>query len=350
MPTTVTKSIGTSSRDYSTLQSWEDASPANLVTADQVWKGECYNDSEFTGAATLLTISGQTVDATRYVWLTTATGQSFRDNANVQTNALRYNQSNGVGILSNNTTRTAVISISTQYTVIEKLQVKTTASGYAGSWPVTVGAANVTLKNCIFEDTDTAYNGYVVSAGQQSGFLMVNCLVKGHAQSNNGAANGVIAFKFGEIVNCTIALTGTISSGNGLTGGSYDSGMGTVTNGAVFGFTGFRSGTLGTFVTCATDLASAPSGVATSKTYSSQFENVTNGTHDYRAKSGGYLLDSGTTDSRASPDIAGTTRPSGSAYDIGCWELVSASPSAYIGARFQMIGSGIQQFSGGRAA
>lgn len=342
MPTTVTSTIGSASRDYSTLQSWEDACPANLVTDDKIWKGTCYNDSEFTGAATLLTISGQTVDATRYVWLTTATGQSFRDNASVQTNALRYNQANGVGILSNNTTRTAVISISTQYTVIEKLQVKTTASGYAGSWPVTVGAANVTLKNCIFEDTDTAYNGYVVSAGQQSGFLMVNCLVKGHAQSNNGAANGVSDFKFGEIVNCTIVLTGTISSGNGLTGGSYDSGMGTVTNGAVFGFTGFRSGTLGTFVTCMTDLASAPTGVTTSKTYANQFQNISHGTHDFRVKAGADLIDAGTTDSRASPDIAGTTRPSGSSYDIGAWEYVAAAAGStiYQPSRLPLLGVG----------
>lgn len=326
MPTTVAKSVGSGGgRDYSTIQAWENACPANLVTADQIWKGECYNDSEFTGAATLLTISGQTVDSTRYVWLTTAAGQSFRDNANVQTNALRYNQANGVGILSNNTTRTAVISISAQYTLIENLQVKTTASGYAGSWPVSVGAANVTLKNCVFEDTDTAYGGFVISAGQQSGFLMINCLVKGHAQSNNSEANGIAGFKFGEIINCTVVLTGTISAGKGLLGGNYDSGMGTATNVAVFGFNTFRSGTLGTFVNCMTDLASAPAGVATSKTYSSQFENVSNGTHDYRVKSGADLIDAGTTDSRASPDIAGTARPSGSAYDIGCWELVAAA-------------------------
>ena len=69
MPTTVVKSIGTTGRDYSTLQAWEDACPANLVSDDKIWKGECYNDSEFTSG---LHVSGITTDSTRYVWLTAA--------------------------------------------------------------------------------------------------------------------------------------------------------------------------------------------------------------------------------------------------------------------------------------
>ncbi len=70
MPTDVIKTIGQTSSpitpDYSTLQAWEDASPANLVTADQRWIGECLDQGTFTGA---LTISGTTVDATRYTIL-----------------------------------------------------------------------------------------------------------------------------------------------------------------------------------------------------------------------------------------------------------------------------------------
>lgn len=339
MPTTVTKSIGTSSRDYSTLQSWEDACPANLVTDDKIWKGECYNDSEFSGAAPLLVISGQTVDSTRYVWLTTAAGQSFRDNANVQTNALRYNQSNGVGI-KGTTNRDKTIDVQSQYTLIENLQLINTATGYAGGWAISLSTSNITVQNCILEDVDSAYGGYVVNMGAQSGCKLINCLIKAHAQSNNANGQGVIGFKFGEILNCTIVRTGTISAGAAMTGGSYDSGMGTATNCAVFGFTTFRSGTLGTFVNCMTDLASAPSGVTTSKTYSSQFENITHGTHDYRVKSGADLIDAGTTDSRASPDIAGTTRPSGSAYDIGAWEYVSAGTPANRNNLLPLLGVG----------
>ncbi len=62
MATTITKSIGTTARDYSNLTTWEADIPANLVTADEVWVGEVYNDSEITGTATT-TIGGHTTDA-----------------------------------------------------------------------------------------------------------------------------------------------------------------------------------------------------------------------------------------------------------------------------------------------
>src|SRR5947209_3758092 len=98
MPTVVTKSIGSAGgRDYSTIALFIAALPANLVTADQQWIGECYNDSEF-AIGSALAFSGITTDATRNIILRCASGQSFNDNAGKATNALRYNQTNGVGI------------------------------------------------------------------------------------------------------------------------------------------------------------------------------------------------------------------------------------------------------------
>ncbi len=97
MTTTTVKTIGTGG-DYTTLQAWEDASPANLVTSDVVWQGQCFNQEFFSSSAGLLNVSGSTTDATRYKELTTYAGASFVDNAGVQTNALRYNASNGAGI------------------------------------------------------------------------------------------------------------------------------------------------------------------------------------------------------------------------------------------------------------
>ncbi len=65
-----------------------------------IWQGQCQNQ-EFSGAITV-TIEGSTSSSTAYKHLTTITGASFRDNANVQTNALRYNASNGCGIRCTN--------------------------------------------------------------------------------------------------------------------------------------------------------------------------------------------------------------------------------------------------------
>ena len=107
MTTTVTKSIGSAGgRDYATIQAFFDAVAVvgNLVTADQVWIGELYNDSEFFVSGNVLghLASGITTDATRYILLRPATGQGFKDNAGAATSALRYDQSKGVALRVDN--------------------------------------------------------------------------------------------------------------------------------------------------------------------------------------------------------------------------------------------------------
>ena len=69
MATTVTKTIRASGGDYTTVSAWEagrQAANANLVTADVIEVGECYDDWE-TGLANTCTISGFTADSTRYL-------------------------------------------------------------------------------------------------------------------------------------------------------------------------------------------------------------------------------------------------------------------------------------------
>lgn len=92
MPTLVQHTIGTSSRDYSTVQLWLDAAP-DLVAGDKIWEGLAYNDTIFAGAWDATAIN---TDATRYVHLTCAAGQSFYDNANVRTNNLYWTETQGV--------------------------------------------------------------------------------------------------------------------------------------------------------------------------------------------------------------------------------------------------------------
>src|SRR5262252_8013234 len=94
-----TSSIGSSGRTYSTIQAWEDACPANITASgtNEIWKGECYNDSEFSGiVGQILTVGGITTDATHYLWLTTATGQGFKDAAGASNLPLRYDPTKGV--------------------------------------------------------------------------------------------------------------------------------------------------------------------------------------------------------------------------------------------------------------
>jgi len=79
-----------------------------------------------------------------------------------------------------------------------------------------------------------------------------------------------------------------------------------------------------TFTTCHGDDSTPATGITTA-TYANQFQNVNDATRDFRLVTGAAMKDTGTTDAtNAANDIAGTARPSGSAYDVGCWEFVAA--------------------------
>jgi hypothetical protein len=316
-----TKSIGSAGgRDYSTLASWEAALAATLTEAEV---GECYNDSEFTSAGTPLTISGITTSATNTITLKCAAGQSFRDNANVQTNALRYNASNGVGVRTTASYQEAINSTTVQYVTFDGLQLSARISG-AGS--ITHRGRYGKTKNCLMEiflRNNVNASGYQVGQDAE----ITNSLFIDYGV---GAGRFVLCTDSAPliVVGCTIVrVSGTPSTSIGIRM-AYGV-TSTLKNTAIFGFDSVTNNTAawGTASNNASDKAiSFGSSNQASVTYSDQFENITSGTHDYRAKSGGALINNGVTDATyGTPDIAATARPSGASYDIGCWELVSAA-------------------------
>lgn len=313
MPTTVVSSIGTTGRDYSTLQAWEDACPANLVTSDQIWKGECYNDSEFTAG---LVMSGTTTDATRYQWLTVAAGHSFKDNASVRENALFYSQANGVGISvgSGGARPHEIILAQTNYALVERLQVKRTASAnYEAGRTVELlysSAGGQTLRDCILAVTGGGGDRYVVSPG---GNKMVNCLVY-----STVACCGVVLDEGGSVLNCTVI--GASGSDLSLVCSYF---YGTIKNTALFGYSsGVSTSSTTGWDRNATDYSSlGGTNTLTSQTFANCFESTTN---DFRLKSGSPLIGVGNTDATNAPnDISGTARDAGTAGDIGCWEYTA---------------------------
>ena len=63
----------------------------------------------------------------------------------------------------------------------------------------------------------------------------------------------------------------------------------------------------------------------------SHTENTTTASRDFRPKAGADTIDNGTTDStNAATDLIGTSRPSGSAYDIGAEEYVTVGGGSSI--------------------
>lgn len=326
---TVTNSIGSAGgRDYSTVALWIAALPSNVVTSGNSYVGECYNDSEFV-AGSIGVFSGFTTDATHTITLKCAAGQGFRDNANAQTNALTYNASNGVAMRA-----TASFGISgqssPQYITLDGLQVKATN----GESPIVNWGGNFSpdasvLKNCILEGN---INLWIVRG---FAYTILNCLVVNVCANAYAAGAGGITFNDHGCycANNTIVRPSDLTIG-GRSAIDFNGSGNTVRiyNNAIFGFSTplvnpNSQSSPGDYN--ATDQSSLVFGSnnQVSLTYTSQFQGTTSGAMDFRTKSGAGLIDVGVTDTTDIPgatDIVGTSRPSGAAWDIGCWELVAA--------------------------
>lgn len=293
-----TSSIGTSSRTYSTLQAWANACPANITAGgtNEIWKGECYNDSEFlisTGDY-LLQVPAVTSDATHYLHLTTASGQSFKDNAGDATLPLSYDQSKGVGFRTTSHYSHAIHTTNTgTYMTVEGIQLQTT-SGYDTL------AGRLIVKDCIIEwDKNVALWD---ANGPQGDFI--NCVIVSRVSS----FSGTVIRGPGRAFNCTVVRPSDLTAG-GVAFDNYFS-YPLVKNCAIFGFTTMFGSTLASYP-AGTDYNA--SSVATgsmpgsnnqgSLTYSSQFENVNNATRDWRPKSGGALNTNGTRDQTNTNDL-----------------------------------------------
>ena len=318
MPTTITKTIGVG-KDYASINAWVAGAastyPSGLVAADVIWRGVLYKEGSGTNNEWVIssptTTYALTCDATRYYLLEAASGQSFADNANKLTNALRYNNANGVSIsVSGSYVWLFDLSINTRLWV-RGIQVKNNNRDIAS------GSGSAFFENCIifasgpgvvFGSTCSATNsllymsssGSIVNANSYSGSYLRNCVLIG----SGGATNAL--------------QLGNYSSGN------------VIKNCAIFGFaTGVvnniaRIDTANSTYT-ATDLASfgwSATGNLVSKTFANQFENIGSGTEDFRVKAGADLIGAGVRDQTYTNDldIVGTAR-SLTTPTIGAWEF-----------------------------
>jgi len=329
--TVVTSTIG-SGRDYSTLAAWEAAAPANLVTSDEVWEGLVYaegggTDGEWT-LSTTLTISGSTVDSTRFKRLAAASGESFADDAAPR---LRYDTAKGVAIRGTGLYGNASpITTSESYFEVEGLQLKGN-NAIAG---LSIGSSQtgIKVKRCILDQGDRT--GYALNfGGFGSGSTVENCVI---------ITGSVLSYSNPTYKNCTIF---TDASSRTFIAEIYGS-QAIFTNCAVFGFTTLGSGINSSSSYNATNLSSfTGSNNLTSLTASSQFENTTYGaSFDLRIKTGSALIDAGTSSGAPSADAFGTSRPQGSAYDIGAHELVVAAAS--LSARGTVVRQAMNRASG----
>ncbi len=122
--TVITKTIGSSGRDYATVTLFQLALPVDLVSADESWVGLCYNDSEFTNAGEAIfdTSSGYVTDATHMITLTAAPGQSWIDQADAATAPIRYDVSRGVGFHKYDSYDALAIIHNSPYVIVSRIQ------------------------------------------------------------------------------------------------------------------------------------------------------------------------------------------------------------------------------------
>jgi len=313
-----TSSIGSNSRNYATIPLWWAACPANLVTATQTWEGEMYNDSEFEVAAGI-TLGSVTTSATYYAELRCASGQSFTDNANKLTNALRYNASNGVG-LRQTSGYLIVLTINCDYFNLIGVQIKSPSQYGASSRALLLNGTNVIARNSIFEGG----GGYAtVNMGSTAGSKIVNSVIVAYGDYSEGVDTNYASFNFH---NCTIIniAGGELGVGKQNYGTTSSS---VVKNCAIFNWsTAAGYGTWGASTDYnATDDDAFPAGSNNliSLTKADQFENIAgSSTLDLRVKSGN-SLGAGARDQTNTNDldIVGQAR-STSTPTIGAWEYV----------------------------
>src|SRR5262245_10145068 len=322
-----THSIGTAG-DFSTPQLWYDDIPATLI---EQRIGQLKNQEfVFTGSATALVASARVTTASFNIILECASGASFKNNANVRTNALRYNASNGAGLKCEDASVITFSGTANHFT-IRNIQILQAATALA-SFDIIKGLAgdtstNRVIKDCIVEQTGSDTNDCMFLTGQNT---VINCVAI-HGGNNPDTCIKLADVAAGyvlTIVGCTVVRPSNLSSA-GI--GIFNKYAGNTLNGqnnAIFGFATHASQWTSVVYngTSFSDVGSglpdpSPDHNVYSLTYGSQFEQTSSasGTHDFRTKSGG-LENTGLYDGTNSPqDISGFTR--NNAPEIGAWEL-----------------------------
>ena len=138
-----------------------------------VWQGRCQNQ-EFSSATTVLTIGGSTMSSTTYKEITTVPGASFRDHANVQTNPLRYNASNGCGFRTTGAETQTVLLNNESYNRVSKLQI--VGTGLSAQAMINE-SPNHLVEYCLFEGTYDGTDATLGVLGGNDGGVTRNCVV-----------------------------------------------------------------------------------------------------------------------------------------------------------------------------
>lgn len=323
----VTLKVGSAGtgRDYATLALAWAAIPADLVAADQSYVIELYNDSEFV-QNTQLTLSGKNTDPAHTITIRPAAGHGFANNANVATNALRYNIANGVGFKG--TINSAVMLQNVNpYTTLEGIQIDVTGTSGNACAGLTINSPTAVVQNCLVEysGTDprtdpTTLLSFATSV--EAGTFRNSLIVLKSANSYGGRCYRDTPAL---IENVTVVRLPAFARGQHGFYGTYGSFISSKTfrNVAVFGADFTMQPTYGTYDHCASDgtMTVAGAGHLQNVVAANVFVNTTT---DLRLKAGAPLIDVGVAPGPTNTLTINGNRQMGTSADIGAWEYPNA--------------------------
>lgn len=313
-----TKSVGigtgANTRNYSTMAAYASYVNAQAFAAPEAC--EIWNDGGAVADTAAVVLSGWTGgSSTNTLTVRPATGQGFRSNANVLTNALCYNPANGAALTNHNTS-------GAQYAfgdnvIIDGLQLST---DIANVHVVTLGNSSV-LRNSIVLNPVTPSAYCVATAG-------TNGVVENTVLHNRGGGGGI------QLQHSGWAITSSLIIATGVTGAvgvrlGYGVYAPLMKNTAVFNFATDMQVTAASGSTNnATDKSvfvdASYAGAGQTSITASEWVSVVSGSEDFRLSSSSTKLKNNGATTGPAYGIGGTTRPQGSAYDIGPWELLAA--------------------------
>jgi hypothetical protein len=297
MATTITKTVKASGGDYTSLSAWEAGEQGDLVTADELRQAECYGFQDTSVCA----IDGSTTDATRYLRVFAAAGAEAQLPFDTSGTAYRL------------TPAAHAITMSDDYTRIERIQVHPTGNNYA----ILVGAPGGRLVGCnLAGGGGGGGGGFFVNVSLGAGtFTVINCVGRntggGNAYTFRIGATGTVVF-----YNCT-----AYAPANSARGFVQDAGTVICTN--CLSITGTGAAFSGTFTDSDYNASSDTSAPGAASLLSIADPFVDAATFDFHLGSGAGPIGAGTDLSGTfTDDFDGDTR-SGS-WDIGADEVVSS--------------------------
>jgi len=341
----LTKTIGTSSRDYSTIQLWEDdlddgtnaANDATAYSASDDAIGEVYNDSAFDEA---IVIAGGATVGLSTVTLTVPSAERHDGTAGTGARIVRTS-----GVF---TIRTTIPNGRGDAYVVEWLEIDDNDQG-AGWVDTSTSSAfdNSVFRNMIMHEGKS--DGQTIAfKGNNRGALVINCIFYNHSRTTGGTTMAVavrVRNPNSGIINSTVYNVSNPNGTGHATAVSItdDDADGSVRNTIAMGTTVGGTGTAADFIYPGTNptITNNMSEDATaddqgtnhliSKTTANQFVSTTGGSEDLHLKSGSDAIDAGaeigTSPTNVEIDIDGVDRTVINNWDIGVHDFIAAAPS-----------------------